>query len=140
MQGNDSKWLQISACAKHFAVHSWNTPSHYMAFPTKQDMADTYLPAFEAAVVDGGVSGFMCSYNGVDGTDDTKTMKLPILDEFSLITTYSRFISLKLFKPLDISLRFHTCNRNADVCSARPADEGPQGMELRWLHYLGCGD
>ncbi len=88
MQGTDPKWLQISACAKHFAVHSWNTPSTYMAYPTKQDLADTYLPgmtmaasvemksfasdacdrfnifsclpAFEAAVK-AGISGFMCS-------------------------------------------------------------------------------
>ena len=60
MQGTDPKWLQVSACAKHFAVHSWNTPSTYMAFPTKQDLSDTYLPAFEAAVK-AGVSGFMCS-------------------------------------------------------------------------------
>jgi hypothetical protein len=44
MQGTDPNWLQISACAKHFAVHSWNTPSTYMAYPTKQDLADTYLP------------------------------------------------------------------------------------------------
>ena len=44
MQGTDPKWLQISACAKHYAVHSWNTPSTYMAYPTKQDLADTYLP------------------------------------------------------------------------------------------------
>ena len=63
MQGTDDKWLQVSGCAKHFAVHSWNTPSTYMAYPTPQDLADTYLPAFEAAVR-GGISGFMCSYNG----------------------------------------------------------------------------
>ena len=36
MQGTDPDWLQVSGCAKHFAVHSWNTPSTYMAFPTKQ--------------------------------------------------------------------------------------------------------
>jgi beta-glucosidase len=59
MQGTDPNWLQISGCAKHFAVHSWNTPSTYMAYPTKQDLADTYLPAFEAAVK-AGISGFMC--------------------------------------------------------------------------------
>ena len=66
MQGDDPKWLQISACAKHFAVHSWNTPSNYMAYPTAQDLADTYFPAFQAAA-EAGVSGFMCSYNGVNG-------------------------------------------------------------------------
>jgi beta-glucosidase len=59
MQGQDKDWLQISACAKHFAVHSWNTPSTYMVYPSAQDLADTYLPAFETAVK-AGVSGLMC--------------------------------------------------------------------------------
>jgi beta-glucosidase-like glycosyl hydrolase len=37
-----------------------------MAYPSAQDLADTYFPAFQAAA-ESGVSGFMCSYNGVDG-------------------------------------------------------------------------
>lgn len=60
MQGEDDKYLQVSACAKHFAVHSWNTPSHYMAYPTERDLSDTYLPAFEAAAR-GGISSMMVS-------------------------------------------------------------------------------
>ena len=77
MQGDDPEWLQISACAKHFAVHSWNTPSDYMAYPTAQDLADTYFPAFQAAA-GAGVSGFMCSYNGVDN--------LPMCAQHNLLT------------------------------------------------------
>ena len=62
----------------------WHTPSaprsSFSAVVTVQDMEDTYLPAFEAGVVEGKASGIMCSYNaetygtGVygPGTRDTK--------------------------------------------------------------------
>ncbi len=30
---------------------------------SKQDLADSYLPSFQACVEEGKVSGIMCSYN-----------------------------------------------------------------------------
>jgi len=40
---------------------------HFNAIITQQDIFDTYLPAWEAAVKDGGVQQIMCSYNEVNG-------------------------------------------------------------------------
>ena len=34
---------------------------------TQQDLADSYLPSFQACVEEGAVSGIMCSYNAVNG-------------------------------------------------------------------------
>lgn len=69
LQGGDPKYLKASACAKHYSVHSgpeWNRSS-FNAVATQQDLWDTYLPAFEALVTEGAVSGVMCAYNALDG-------------------------------------------------------------------------
>ena len=58
------QFLKTTACLKHFAVYSQETDrEHIGVHVTSQDMADTYLPAFEAGVVEGGAKGLMCSYN-----------------------------------------------------------------------------
>lgn len=72
-EGEDERYLKTSACCKHFAAYSvenlYNgTHRHnFDAHVTKQDMADTYLPAFEACVVKGKASALMCSYNSING-------------------------------------------------------------------------
>ncbi|MGB3007065.1 MAG: glycoside hydrolase family 3 N-terminal domain-containing protein, partial [Chitinophagaceae bacterium] len=68
LQGNDKKYLQAAACAKHFAVHSGPEPSrHSDNFnPTTYDLWDTYLPAFKELVVNANVAGVMCAYNAVN--------------------------------------------------------------------------
>ena len=68
LQGDDKKYLQAAACAKHFAVHSGPEPSrHSDNFnPTPYDLWDTYLPAFKELIVKADVAGVMCAYNAVD--------------------------------------------------------------------------
>lgn len=69
LQGNDPKYLKVSACAKHYAVHSgpeWNR-STFNAIISDQDLWDTYLPAFKELIVDAKVSGVMCAYNALGG-------------------------------------------------------------------------
>jgi beta-glucosidase len=68
LQGDDKKYLQAAACAKHFAVHSGPEPSrHSDNFnPTAYDLWDTYLPAFKELIVNADVAGVMCAYNAVD--------------------------------------------------------------------------
>jgi beta-glucosidase len=68
LQGNDPKYLQAAACAKHFAVHSGPEPTrHSDNFdPSPYDLWDTYLPAFKKLVVDAKVAGVMCAYNAVN--------------------------------------------------------------------------
>ena len=68
LQG-DGKYLRSAACAKHFAVHSGPEAirHEFDAKATPKDMAETYLPAFEAAVKEGRVESVMGAYNRVNG-------------------------------------------------------------------------
>ncbi|MFS1701892.1 glycoside hydrolase family 3 C-terminal domain-containing protein [Alteromonas sp. AMM-1] len=69
LQGEDDTYLKTAATAKHFAVH--NGPEitrhsdNYVV--SDQDLYETYLPAFEKAVVDADVEAVMCAYNRVNG-------------------------------------------------------------------------
>eukprot|EP00045_Choanoeca_perplexa_P017763 m.265888 g.265888 ORF g.265888 m.265888 type:complete len:938 (+) comp17625_c0_seq69:4151-6964(+) len=64
MQGSNPTFLKVSACLKHYAAYSEETGrGSFPAFVTAQDMADSFLPAFQAGVQRGNASGMMCSYN-----------------------------------------------------------------------------
>ncbi len=65
LQGYDDKYLKLVACAKHFAVHSGpeDIRHSFNAIATKQDLAETYLPAFEVCVKEGQVESVMGAYN-----------------------------------------------------------------------------
>ena len=49
--------MKVAACAKHFAVHSGPEAirHEFDAVVSQKDLYETYLPAFEAAVKEGGV-------------------------------------------------------------------------------------
>ncbi len=68
LQGDDQKYLQAAACAKHFAVHSGPESSrHSDNFnPTAYDLWDTYLPAFKELITKANVAGVMCAYNAIN--------------------------------------------------------------------------
>lgn len=69
LQGTDPDYLKVSACAKHFAVHSGPEPKRHVfnATASEHDLWDTYLPAFRELVCNAGVSSVMCAYNRLDG-------------------------------------------------------------------------
>ena len=69
LQGSNDKWLKVSACAKHFAVHSGPEADRHTfnAEVSKKDLFETYLPAFEAAVREAKVESVMGAYNRVNG-------------------------------------------------------------------------
>jgi beta-glucosidase len=69
MQGADPRYLKTVATPKHYAVHSGPEPTrHEVDVPvSKHDMADTYLPAFRAAMVNAKAESIMCAYNSIDG-------------------------------------------------------------------------
>lgn len=71
LQGDgSSRYDKAHACAKHFAVHSgpeWNRHKFNVDDVNSRDLYETYLPAFKALVVKGGVKEVMCAYNSVDG-------------------------------------------------------------------------
>ena len=69
LQGHDENYLKAAACAKHFAVHSGpeDIRHSFNAVASKQDMAETYLPAFKACVQEAGVEAVMGAYNRTNG-------------------------------------------------------------------------
>jgi len=69
LQGNDPGYLKVVATAKHCAVHSGPEPERHSfdARSSESDLWETYLPAFRAAVMEGGVEGVMCAYNRTNG-------------------------------------------------------------------------
>ena len=69
LQGHDENYLKAAACAKHFAVHSGpeGIRHSFDAVASKQDMYETYLPAFKACVQEGHVETVMGAYNRTNG-------------------------------------------------------------------------
>ena len=69
MQGDTPGHYDVIATPKHYAVHSGpeSTRHHANVYVSRHDLEDTYLPAFRAAIVEGGAGSIMCAYNRVDG-------------------------------------------------------------------------
>ena len=69
LQGHDENYLKAAACAKHFAVHSGpeGIRHSFDAVVSKQDMRETYLPAFKACVQEAKVEAVMGAYNRTNG-------------------------------------------------------------------------
>lgn len=69
MQGDHPSYLKTAATVKHFAVHSGPEPDRHTfdAQASERDLRETYLPAFRASVVEGGVESIMCAYNRFRG-------------------------------------------------------------------------
>ncbi|MGY3792002.1 glycoside hydrolase family 3 C-terminal domain-containing protein [Aquimarina sp. 433] len=67
LQGNHPKYLKSVACAKHYAVHSGPEALRHSfnVNPSKLDLYETYLPAFEKLVKEANVKGIMGAYNAV---------------------------------------------------------------------------
>ena len=62
----------LSRPSQHWDAYSLEdsdgyTRHNFNAIVSNYSFADTYWPAFRAAVVDGGAKGVMCSYNAVNG-------------------------------------------------------------------------
>lgn len=85
LQGHDENYLKSAACVKHFAVHSGpeDIRHSFNAEATKQDMYETYLPAFKACVREGHVEAVMGAYNRTNGEPccGSKTLLKDILRE-----------------------------------------------------------
>ncbi len=64
LQGDHPHYLKAAACAKHYAVHSGPERERhgFDARPTRKDLFETYLPAFEK-LVRAGVEAVMGAYN-----------------------------------------------------------------------------
>ena len=69
VQGDAPGLYDVIATPKHYAVHSGPESTRHQAnvYVSRRDLEDTYLPAFRAAIVEGGAGSIMCAYNRVDG-------------------------------------------------------------------------
>jgi len=69
IQGDNEKYMKAAACAKHFAVHSGpeSIRHSFNAECSKQDLRETYLPAFKALVEEAKVEAVMGAYNRTNG-------------------------------------------------------------------------
>ena len=83
LQGHDENYLKAAACAKHFAVHSGpeDLRHSFNAVVSRQDLYETYLPAFKACVQEGKVEAVMGAYNRTNGEPccGSRTLLLDIL-------------------------------------------------------------
>lgn len=83
IQGHDENYLKAAACAKHFAVHSGpeSLRHEFNAEVSRQDLYETYLPAFKACVQEGKVEAVMGAYNRTNGEPccGSKTLLTDIL-------------------------------------------------------------
>ena len=78
LQGDDPKYRKVDATAKHFAVHSGPEADrhHFDVHPSERDLYETYLPAFQALVQEGGVASVMGAYNRVYGESASASPRL----------------------------------------------------------------
>jgi beta-glucosidase-like glycosyl hydrolase len=59
--GKDSKYTKINAALKHFWAYSMESGRGHSNFEiSAHDIADTYLPSFEAPIVESDAKGYMC--------------------------------------------------------------------------------
>jgi len=68
LQGDDPHYMNVAACAKHYAVHSGPEKLRHCfdARVSQKDLWETYLPAFQA-LVEAGVEAVMGAYNRTNG-------------------------------------------------------------------------
>ncbi|MEJ2751584.1 MAG: glycoside hydrolase family 3 N-terminal domain-containing protein, partial [Chloroflexota bacterium] len=69
LQGDDPDYLKLVATPKHYAVHNGPESSrHYFdAQIGDKDLWETYLPQFEACIIEAGAYSIMGAYNCVNG-------------------------------------------------------------------------
>lgn len=69
LQGDDPHYLKLVATPKHFAVHSGPEADRhgFDAIANQRDLWETYLPAFEATVVEANAESVMGAYNRTNG-------------------------------------------------------------------------
>lgn len=69
LQGEDETYFKLIATPKHYVVHSGPEPLRHVfdARVDERDLRESYLPAFEACVKEGGAYSIMGAYNRTNG-------------------------------------------------------------------------
>ena len=71
-EGGDPRYLQAMSMAKHYFgydLDDWGNSTRFSfnANISQQDIVETMLPPWQAAIETGRMSGFMCSYTAING-------------------------------------------------------------------------
>jgi len=69
LQGDDPDYFKVISTPKHFTAHSGPEENrhNFNTVVDERDMWETYLPAFEAAITEGGAHSIMTAYNQLNG-------------------------------------------------------------------------
>jgi beta-glucosidase len=69
MQGDDPRYLKLVATPKHLAAHSGPELNRHQfdVRPSERDLRETYLPAFEACLLEGKAVSVMGAYSRLNG-------------------------------------------------------------------------
>ena len=124
LQGDDSKYLKVVATPKHYAVHSgpeFNRHS-FDAHTNKKDLWETYLPAFEATVVEGKAFSVMSAYNRYLGSSATAS-KLLLTDILRDKWGFEGYVVSDCGAVYDI-YKFHKIVKTAEEASALALTSG----------------
>ncbi len=129
IQGDDPRYLQAAACAKHFAVHSGPEPLRHIfdATPPEADLHETYLPAFEALVREGHVEAVMTAYNQLYGKPCAVSPLLyGLLDQWG----FNGHVTSDCGAIADLSRTYHVAKDDAEA----------EAMSIKAGLCVRCGD
>ena len=118
MQGDDPVYLKVAACGKHYAVHSGPEATRHEANvePSKHDLWETYLPAFEMLVKEGKVEIIMGAYNRVYG-ESASGSKLLLTDILRQQWGFKGHIVSDCGAVTDIFHGHHIAKSEAEACA-----------------------
>jgi len=104
----------VIATVKHYAANNQETRRNSIDVKvSERALREIYLPAFQAAVVEGGVGAVMCSYNRLGGTVCVRT---------SLAADRSTQARVGIRRLRDVGLVRHTEHRNRGHRRTRHGD------------------
>lgn len=124
LQGDDPRYIKTVATPKHFAVHSGpETLRHvFDANASDQDLWETYLPAFQACIVEGKAWSIMGAYNRFRG-ESCSSSQLLLNDILRGKWGFKGYVISDMDSIADIWWS-HKLEKNAAAASARAIKNG----------------
>ena len=128
----------VSACAKHYAVNSQETDRLDVdETVSERALREIYLPAFEAAVKDGGVLSVMGAYNLVNGEQCCESSKLLddiLRDEWGfdgfVVSDWSAVKRTKESAEVGLDVEMSVTPDFDDYCFANPLKKAVESGEV----------
>ncbi|MEO6279919.1 glycoside hydrolase family 3 C-terminal domain-containing protein, partial [Roseateles sp.] len=142
MQGPDPVRPRVIASPKHFAVHSGPESTRHTVdvWVSAQDLEDTYLPAFRAAMVDAQAGSIMCAYNRVNGEPACASQSL-LVKTLREDWKFSGYVVSDCDAVVDISARHkYAANAAAGAAAALKAGMDNECNGATLSHTPGLGE